>query len=225
MEIPLNSPTYLVHRSCTSLSCVLLYIYIFLDLPRVSNFSPQLCFWWLRGSNFRPLEDSGIYYTKRCTKIFDEYSVDLYSTCKSRNEAPPSWFPWNRISFWLPEAFHPHDPEGWGTPRQDGCVDPNDQSSIHKILYIEYETLGSFGGVPQFWEHTHTHISKRSTKIIQIFKENFMSQSLQLVVPRRFGTSCLPLNTCVVDVWVKAAVQQERNNQEALVGPWATYAT
>ena len=26
------------------------------DPPRVSNFSPQVCFWWLRGSNFRPLE-------------------------------------------------------------------------------------------------------------------------------------------------------------------------
>ena len=35
------------------------YIYIYLDPPRVSNFSPQVCFWWLRGSNFRPLEDSG----------------------------------------------------------------------------------------------------------------------------------------------------------------------
>ena len=30
-----------------------------LDLPRVSNFSPQVCFWRLRGSNFRPLGDSG----------------------------------------------------------------------------------------------------------------------------------------------------------------------
>ena len=27
----------------------------------VSNLSPQVCFWWLRGSNFGPLEDSGIY--------------------------------------------------------------------------------------------------------------------------------------------------------------------
>ena len=32
--------------------------------------------------------------------------------------------------------------------------------SIHKILYIEYETLGSFGGVPQFWEHTHPYLQK-----------------------------------------------------------------
>ena len=30
-------------------------------IPGVSNFSPQICFWWLRGSNFRPLEDSGTY--------------------------------------------------------------------------------------------------------------------------------------------------------------------
>ena len=34
-------------------------IYTYLDPPRVSNFSPQVCFWWLRGSNFRPLELSG----------------------------------------------------------------------------------------------------------------------------------------------------------------------
>ena len=33
----------------------------YLDPPRVSNFSPQVCFWWLRGPNFRPLEDSGKY--------------------------------------------------------------------------------------------------------------------------------------------------------------------
>ena len=25
------------------------------------KFQPPVCFWWLRGSNFRPLEDSGIY--------------------------------------------------------------------------------------------------------------------------------------------------------------------
>ena len=31
----------------------------YLDPPRVSNFSPWICFWWLRGSNFTPLEDSG----------------------------------------------------------------------------------------------------------------------------------------------------------------------
>ena len=31
----------------------------YLDLPRVSNFSPQVCFWWLRGSNFKPLGNSG----------------------------------------------------------------------------------------------------------------------------------------------------------------------
>ncbi len=30
------------------------------DPPRVSHFSPQVFFWWLTGSNFRPLEDSGI---------------------------------------------------------------------------------------------------------------------------------------------------------------------
>ena len=32
------------------------------DPPKMSNFRPQVCFWWLRGSNFRPLEDSGILY-------------------------------------------------------------------------------------------------------------------------------------------------------------------
>ena len=32
------------------------------DPPRVSNFSPQVCFWWLRGSKFRPLEDSGTHF-------------------------------------------------------------------------------------------------------------------------------------------------------------------
>ena len=31
----------------------------YLDPPSMSNFSPQVCFWWLRGSNFRPLENSG----------------------------------------------------------------------------------------------------------------------------------------------------------------------
>ena len=30
------------------------------DPSRVSNFSPQVCFWWLRGPGFRPVEDSGI---------------------------------------------------------------------------------------------------------------------------------------------------------------------
>ena len=34
---------------------------IYLDPPRVSNFIPQVCFWWLRGTNFTPLEDSGMY--------------------------------------------------------------------------------------------------------------------------------------------------------------------
>ena len=32
-----------------------------IDPSRVSNFSPQVCFWWLRGPGFRPLEDSGIW--------------------------------------------------------------------------------------------------------------------------------------------------------------------
>ena len=36
-------------------------IYIYPDPPRVSNFSLQVCFWWLRGPNFRPLEDFGVY--------------------------------------------------------------------------------------------------------------------------------------------------------------------
>jgi len=27
----------------------------------MSNFSHWVCFWWLRGSNFIPLEDSGTY--------------------------------------------------------------------------------------------------------------------------------------------------------------------
>ena len=32
----------------------------YLDPPfGVSNFSPRVCFWWLRGANFRPLEYSG----------------------------------------------------------------------------------------------------------------------------------------------------------------------
>ena len=30
-----------------------------LDPPRVSSIGPQVCFWWLRSSNFRPLEYSG----------------------------------------------------------------------------------------------------------------------------------------------------------------------
>lgn len=34
---------------------------IYLDLPRVSNFSPEVCFWWFRGAHFRPSEDSGLY--------------------------------------------------------------------------------------------------------------------------------------------------------------------
>ena len=40
----------------------IIYTYIYLDPPRVSNFSPQVFFWWLRGTNFTPLEDSGMYY-------------------------------------------------------------------------------------------------------------------------------------------------------------------
>ena len=34
---------------------------IYLDPPRVSNFIPQVYFWWLRDTNFTPLEDSGMY--------------------------------------------------------------------------------------------------------------------------------------------------------------------
>ena len=73
----------------------------------------------------------------------------------------------------------------------------NPQSTKYYTLSTKPWVL--LGGSLNF-ENTHTHISKRSTKIIQFFEENFMSQSLQLVVPCRFGTSRLPLNTCVVDV-------------------------
>ena len=41
----------------------------YLDPPRLSNFSPPVCFWWLRarGINFTFLEGSGIYsYTIHC---------------------------------------------------------------------------------------------------------------------------------------------------------------
>ena len=41
--------------------------------PRVSNFSPKRSiFWWLRGSNFRPLEDSGMYDVawNKCFNVF-----------------------------------------------------------------------------------------------------------------------------------------------------------
>ena len=31
------------------------YIYIYLDPPKASNFSPLVCFWWLRGSNVQTL--------------------------------------------------------------------------------------------------------------------------------------------------------------------------
>ena len=33
---------------------------IYLDPPRVSNLIPQVCFWWLRGTNFTPLGESDI---------------------------------------------------------------------------------------------------------------------------------------------------------------------
>ena len=45
----------------------------YLDPPRVSNFSPQVCFWWLRGSNFRPLEDSGMYSVVQFIYLWDDY--------------------------------------------------------------------------------------------------------------------------------------------------------
>ena len=37
--------------------------YLQVDPPKVSNFSPWVCFWWLGGTNFTPLEDSGTYFT------------------------------------------------------------------------------------------------------------------------------------------------------------------
>ena len=54
---------------CESLWCVCMYLHIIFKkniyIPRpsvwASNFSPNVCFWWVfEGSNFRPLEDSGI---------------------------------------------------------------------------------------------------------------------------------------------------------------------
>ena len=52
--------------------------------PRVSNFSPQRSvFLWLRGSNFRPLEDSGIYFCLlKLTFLTD-------STMVTHHEKPP----------------------------------------------------------------------------------------------------------------------------------------
>ena len=50
-----NSYTYDIYN---------IHIYIYTHIihpPMVSNFSAQVCFWWLRGSNFRLLEDSGMY--------------------------------------------------------------------------------------------------------------------------------------------------------------------
>ena len=42
--------------TCPNAPCMeYLNIYLYLHPPRVSNFSPQVCFWWLRGSSFRPL--------------------------------------------------------------------------------------------------------------------------------------------------------------------------
>ena len=40
---------------------IYIYTYLYLDHPRVSNFSPQICFCSLRGKHFTPLEDASTY--------------------------------------------------------------------------------------------------------------------------------------------------------------------
>ena len=62
-------------------------------LPRpsvwVSNFSPQVCFWWVFwGPNFRPLEDSGINIYKPQTNISDE---EIDESWKTRSSFIASW--------------------------------------------------------------------------------------------------------------------------------------
>ena len=50
--------------------------------PRVSNFSLQGGFWWLRGSNIRPLEDSGT-----CI-IYQYFRLDIYSLIEDSKAGP-----------------------------------------------------------------------------------------------------------------------------------------
>ena len=67
LEDPLDSSQGLkaIKKSfCKHLVDYNVYIYIYVCPVKVSNFSPQVCFWWFRGSNFRPVEDSGIRWYK-----------------------------------------------------------------------------------------------------------------------------------------------------------------
>ena len=73
--------------------------YRYLDPPRVSNFSPQVCFWWLRGTNFTPWEDSGTYIWLKFMVNVGQYSIhgaigDVYVSDKicvktSDSDTPP----------------------------------------------------------------------------------------------------------------------------------------
>ena len=52
-------------------------LYTYLNPPRAQISGPQVCFWWLRGSNFRPLEDSGIIYIY-ILYIYTHLYLDMY---------------------------------------------------------------------------------------------------------------------------------------------------
>ena len=74
-------------------------------IPRLwsSNFSPQICFWWLRGLSFRLLEDSGQRKTKttRWAKRADRYNLKLgapidglrHGSIYVRSFGETTWYP------------------------------------------------------------------------------------------------------------------------------------
>ena len=60
------------------------YEFSHLEPPRASNFSPQVYFWWLRGTNFTPLED--LYSWCFCWNKFLVWSCQVVSPPSNSNQ-------------------------------------------------------------------------------------------------------------------------------------------
>ena len=106
----------LIPKSCT---------YAYIDIPRPSSvkFQPPGLFWWLRGTNFTPLEDSGKY-----THIYIYMGV-------SKNSGTPK----SSILTGFSIINHPF----WGTPIF---------GNTHLYLYIQYSHILHHYCCPRFPE-------------------------------------------------------------------------
>ena len=167
----------------------------------VSNFSPWVCFWWLRGPNFTPLEDSGMSW------ICHEYVMNLHKRKFRRWTFLDQTWPLRGFSFCLHHQFTDFIPElffATGTYLSRQCL------SDIKIFYWYWASLKnswSLRGITLFSTFAVAELEKclpkngsfwtfRAWKVIEVHCpiSKFMFRSSMAICDQTILTSLIVLS-------------------------------